>query len=98
VPSHRLALTYRLGYLGNVIPFGAVRIVVYSNDHPPPHVHAVNDGHARFALGETPADVHLVECERMSRRELRWIAGAIVAHHDECLAFWRKIHGRWPHE
>jgi hypothetical protein len=77
---------------------GRIRIVVYANDHPPPHVHALNDGHARFALGERSADVHLVECERMSRRELRWIAEAIVAHHDECLAFWREIHGRWPHE
>jgi hypothetical protein len=73
---------------------GRVRIVVYANDHPPPHVHAVNDGHARFALGETPADVHLVECERMSRRELRSIAEAIIARHDECLASWRMIHGR----
>ena len=77
---------------------GRIRIVVYANDHPPPHVHAVNDGHARFVLGETPADVQLVECERMSRRELRSIAAALIARHDECLACWRRIHGRWPRE
>lgn len=72
---------------------GRIRIVVYSNDHPPPHVHAVSEGHVRFALGETPADVRLVECERMSRRELRLIAEAIIARHDECLAAWRSVHG-----
>ncbi|MCC6196483.1 MAG: DUF4160 domain-containing protein [Burkholderiales bacterium] len=72
---------------------GRIRIVVYSNDHPPPHIHAVSEGHARFALGETPADVRLVESERMSRRELRSIAEAIIARHDDCLKAWIRIHG-----
>jgi len=29
----------------------------------------------------------------MSRRELRLIAEAIIARHDECLAAWRSVNG-----
>jgi hypothetical protein len=74
---------------------GRVRIVVYSNDHPPPHVHAVGAGRARFELGEVPSDVRLVECDGMSTSELRRITEAIIARHGECLESWRRHHGHW---
>lgn len=40
---------------------GSYRIVIYANDHSPPHVHAVGDGAAKFELGRTADDVRLVE-------------------------------------
>jgi hypothetical protein len=72
---------------------GSYRIVVYSNDHRPPHVHAVGEGHAKFELGETPSDVRLTEQDGVPVRELRRIAAEVVARHGECVDAWRKIHG-----
>jgi Domain of unknown function (DUF4160) len=73
---------------------GAFRIVVYLNDHSPPHVHAIGaGGHAKFELGRTPDDVILVETVGLSKTSLRRIAAAIVDRHGECRAGWRKHHG-----
>ncbi len=72
---------------------GSYRIVVYSNDHRPPHVHAVGEGHARFELGTAPDGVRLTEQVGVSARDLRRIACEIIARHEECLAGWRKHHG-----
>jgi hypothetical protein len=73
---------------------GSYRIVVYSNDRRPPHVHAVGDGYARFDLGTTAGDVQLIEQDGVSVRDLRRIAAEIIARHAECLAGWRKLHGK----
>ena len=72
---------------------GRYRIVVYPNDHGPPHVHVVGRGHAKFGIGHTPDAVYLLEQEGVSVRELRRIAKAIIDRHAECLAGWRKYHG-----
>lgn len=73
---------------------GAYRVVVYLNDHAPAHAHAVGaDGEARFALGDDPGDVRLIDVAGISRSDLRRIAAAIMDRHGECLDFWRNIHG-----
>jgi hypothetical protein len=71
---------------------GSYRIVLYSNDHRPAHVHAVGEGHARFLLGTSADGVQLIEQHGVPARELRRIAGAITLRHAECLAGWRKHH------
>lgn len=72
---------------------GSYRIVVYSNDHSPPHVHAVGDGHAKFDLGATASAVRLTEVDGIPVRDVRRIAAMIAKHHAECLAAWERIHG-----
>lgn len=69
------------------------RIIIYPNDHRPPHVHAVGEGHARFELGCSPADVHLTEQDGVSTADLRRIAKEIMRRHPQCLACWSKHHG-----
>jgi hypothetical protein len=77
--------------MGTLFRIGSCRIVVYSNDHRPPHVHAVGDGYARFDIGDMPDDVRPTEQAGVSVRELRRIASEIVARHAECLAAGRNI-------
>jgi len=73
---------------------GAYRVVVYLNDHAPAHVHAVGaEGEGRFALGNEPGDVRLMEVSGISRSDLRRIVAAIIDRHQECLDIWRSIHG-----
>ncbi len=79
--------------MATLFRIGSYRIVVYSNDHGPPHVHAVGEGHARFDLGQGPDAVCLMEQGGVSIRDLRRIAGAIVDRHAECISGWRKFHG-----
>lgn len=79
--------------MATILRVGAYRVVVYSNDHSPAHVHAVGDGHAKFDLGRRPDDVKLVEQKDISKADLRQIAAAIIEHHGACLAAWRRIHG-----
>lgn len=69
------------------------RIVVYFNDHPPPHVHVLGDGEARFFLGSAPEEVRLLEKRDIKEGDLRSIAEAIIDRHDQCLREWRKHHG-----
>lgn len=73
---------------------GAFRIVVYYNDHPPPHVHAVGDGHARFALDDTIRDITLEENHGIVARDLHRIAREIGSHHEQCLAGWKQAQAR----
>ena len=74
---------------------GGYRIVVYPNDHGPPHVHIVGSGHAKFLLGNAPDDVSLVDNDGISPRDLRRLAEVLIDRHRECLAGWRKYHGYW---
>jgi hypothetical protein len=72
---------------------GRYRIVVYPNDHSPPHVHIIGSGHAKFLIGNTPDAVILLENEGVPARDLRRIAEVIIDRHHECLDGWRKYHG-----
>ena len=80
--------------MATLFKVGSYRIVVYTNDHRPPQVHAVGGGHAGFEIGEVPGDVKLTECEGVSRRDLRRIAREIIERHDECVAGWSRHHGK----
>lgn len=74
---------------------GAYRVMVYLNDHAPPHVYAVSDrAQAKFELGSGPDAVRLVETFGIPKRELRALASAIIDRHGECLATWESIHGK----
>ena len=73
---------------------GSYRVVVFFNDHRPPHVHVLGaEGRAKFELGATPNDVALVENAGISAAKLRQIAAAIIDRHQECLENWERHHG-----
>ncbi len=73
---------------------GSYRVMVFFNDHHPPHVHVMGpDGHAKFELGATPNDVALVESDGIRTATLRQIAAAIIDRRQECLENWEKHHG-----
>ncbi len=72
-----------------------VRLVIYSNDHPPPHVHAIRrDGAlAKFELNCPHGPVVLVDQTGFRATEVAEIGAAVAAELPSICAKWRAIHG-----
>ncbi len=67
-----------------------LRIVIFTDDHEPAHVHVFGDGHARINLIGRP---ELVWAEGMKRNEVRRAMDVVIEQQGVFLARWREIHG-----
>jgi hypothetical protein len=74
---------------------GSVRVAIYSNDHPPPHVHAIRrDGAwARLALNCPTGPVTLMDQSGFRRAEIIEIGETVAANLAPICEQWRRIHG-----
>jgi hypothetical protein len=72
-----------------------IRVAIYANDHPPPHVHAIRPGggRAKFELNCPEGPVRLVDQTGFRRAEIADIGAAVAAELDAICAEWRRIHG-----
>jgi hypothetical protein len=82
------------------LTFDGIRFVVYSNDHPPRHVHGF--------IAETEAIVDLRPDNNVSladrndavrpatakRSDVRKILNAAALHFEDLVALWESIHGQ----
>lgn len=68
------------------------RFVIYLNDHPPPHVHVLGDGHAKLLLKENEP-VELDEADGFTFSKLRSILETVEKQKAALLDAWQKIHG-----
>ena len=77
-----------------VLRLGALRVVVYPNDPPPPHVHIIGPaGQAVFNLGGEGERPSLRESFRFTTAELNRIAAALQAESRRLRTAWEQIHG-----
>ncbi len=77
-----------------VLRFGAFRVAIYPNDHRPPHVHVIGQGHeAVFELNCNAGPVKLRENYGFARKELGQIATELQANVSILCAAWESIHG-----
>jgi len=70
-----------------------LRVVIFTDDHEPAHVHVFGDGHAKIDLigpNGTPA---LIWAEDMKRSEVRRAMAVVAEHREAFFARWRDIHG-----
>jgi hypothetical protein len=72
-----------------------IRIAIYSNDHPPPHVHAVRRGGAlaKFALNCPGGPVNLLEQAEFRAAEIAEIGAVVATSLSAICAKWKLIHG-----
>lgn len=70
-----------------------LRIVIFTDDHEPAHVHVFGDGHAKINLTGPDGGPELVWAEDMKRNEVRRAMAVVTEQRDEFLARWREIHG-----
>jgi hypothetical protein len=73
-----------------VIREAGLRVVIFTNDHDPAHVHVFGDGQAKINLLGSP---ELVWAEGMTRGEVRKAMDVVAEHQALLLAKWREIHG-----
>ena len=77
-----------------VLRIGALRVVIYPNDHRPAHVHVIGQGHeAVFELDRPLSGVTLRENYGFARRVVARIEEALVLNMELLLAAWERIHG-----
>lgn len=71
------------------------RVILYSSDHPPPHVHVLGKGlEARYVLGCPDGPVDLWDHRgTWSLAHLNELRGEISARLTHCCALWSEIHG-----
>jgi Domain of unknown function (DUF4160) len=90
-----------LGYYVFVgsLRFGGIRFVVYSNDHPPRHVHgfagdteAIIDlrGNGNVALAERR---DAVRPANIKRSDVKKILRAAALHFEELVGLWEEMYG-----
>lgn len=70
-----------------------LRIVIFSDDHEPAHVHVFGDGQAKINLIGPEDKPVLVWAEDMKRSDVRRAMDMVTARRTEFLAHWREIHG-----
>lgn len=77
-----------------VLRFGRARVMIYTNDHRPAHIH-VRKGRqqAVFELNYPRGPVSLRENYGFPFRELNRLAHSLSAHVQALCAAWRAIHG-----
>ena len=77
-----------------VLRFGGLRVVIYSNDHRPAHVHVIGNNHeAVFKLGCSTGPVVLRENYGFSKRDLARIQVVLFQNLTALCMAWENIHG-----
>ncbi len=70
-----------------------LRVVIYTDDHPPPHVHVFGDGETKIALVGQDGAAEVVRIVGADRRESRRALDIVREKRDYLLERWRDIHG-----
>jgi hypothetical protein len=70
-----------------------LRIVIFTDDHEPAHVHVFGDGHAKINLSGPNGVPDLVWAVDMKRNEVRRAMSIVTEHRQDFLARWSDMHG-----
>lgn len=70
-----------------------LRVVIYTDDHPPPHVHVFGDGETKIALVGQDGAAEVVRIVGADRRESRRALDIVREKRDYLLERWKDIHG-----
>lgn len=77
-----------------VLRVSGLRIVIYPNDHLPPHVHVIGaEGEARISIGTAGQRPALLENWGLGRGALAMALTAIDANRQLLQTKWDEIHG-----
>lgn len=70
-----------------------LRVIIFTDDHEPAHVHVFGDGQARINLIGSDGAPTVVWAEGMKANDLRRAMRLVRDQQEQFLARWREIHG-----
>jgi hypothetical protein len=70
-----------------------LRVIIFTDDHEPAHVHVFGDGQAKINLIGPDGSPALVWAEDMKANDLRRAVQLVRDQQEQFLAKWREIHG-----
>jgi NCAIR mutase (PurE)-related protein len=70
-----------------------LRVVIFTDDHMPAHVHVFGDGQTKIDLGGRHGVPELVWADGATRAEIRRAMQLVVEHRAAFLKRWSEIHG-----
>ena len=70
------------------------RLVIYTSDHEPAHVHVTGSGQAKINLLGADDKPEIVFSVGIKRGDLRRLLAEVMQHRGALLEAWEKIHGR----
>jgi Domain of unknown function (DUF4160) len=76
-----------------IIRKGGLRIVIYKDDHPPPHVHLIADGRAKIMLVGPDGAPELVRAYGLSAGDVRKAMKIVQDQQFLLMRKWKEIHG-----
>jgi hypothetical protein len=77
-----------------ILRIGGLRVTIYPNDHPPPHVHVIGaNGEAVFLLNCPGGPADLRESYGFNGPEIRQMAADVLPHIPTLCTEWEAIRG-----
>jgi Domain of unknown function (DUF4160) len=76
-----------------VVRAGALRLVIYPDDHDPPHVHVIGDGETKIVLGDSPQSMHVIFSHGAKANEKRRAVAAVREQHSLLVRRWSELNG-----
>ncbi|WP_188061847.1 DUF4160 domain-containing protein [Sphingobium sp. KCTC 72723] len=76
-----------------VLRAGHLRVMIYTDDHPPPHVHIFGNGETKIALMGRDGQPEVVRIVGADLRESRRALQIVRQKHDYLIERWNGIHG-----
>jgi hypothetical protein len=76
-----------------VLRTAGLRIVIYRDDHEPPHVHVFGDGETKVELGSAPETTRIVYALGVRAGERRRVERAVRDNHALLIDRWNDLHG-----
>ena len=70
-----------------------LRVIIFTDDHEPAHVHVFGDGQAKINLVGPDGVPDLVWAEGMKANDLRCAMQMVRDQQEQFLAKWREFHG-----
>jgi hypothetical protein len=93
--AHSQSLRFLLDFvMPTILRIGGLRVTIYPNDHPPPHVHVIGaKGEAVFLLNCPSGPAELRENFGFNGPEIRRMTVDLLAHVPTLCAQWGTIRG-----
>lgn len=70
-----------------------LRVIIFTDDHEPAHVHVFGDGQVKINLIGPDGDPSLVWAQGMKGNDVRRAVQIVQDQQEAFLARWREIHG-----